>query len=250
MRAMGKPAVIGSQDITIDVKAQQIKSRDGKLTLSRGDIITIDGSTGIVYAGEMPTVTPIFTEEFQTILRWTDKYKRMQVFANADSADDVRRAIELGAEGIGLCRTEHMFFRPERINLFRQLILTESPEDRKTCLEKIKSMQQEDFLEIFRAAENHEVIIRLLDSPKHEFLPDPDQPDYDGQIEHLAEVLQWETRQCREVIRRMKETNPMLGCRGCRQAIVNPDIVRMQTEAIVGKEYIHLYQNAHLILSS
>jgi pyruvate,orthophosphate dikinase len=234
MRGMGKTAVVGAQDIIVDHKAQQLRTKDGKMQIQRGDVITIDGSTGIVYQGELPTITPIHDEEFQTILHWADKYKRMQVLANADTAEDVKKAIEMGAEGVGLCRTEHMFFAPDRIQLFRQLILTENESDRKSCLQQILDMQQGDFVEIFRAAENHEVVIRLLDSPTHEFLPNPDKPDYDRVIEELAVKMGWSDHNCRTRIKSLRESNPMMGCRGCRQSIVHPDLVEMQTRAIIG----------------
>jgi pyruvate,orthophosphate dikinase len=230
----GKTAVIGAQGVIIDANAQELRTKDNKMRIGRGDVITIDGSTGLVYVGEMPTITPIHDEEFQTILHWADKYKRMQVLANADTAEDVKKAIELGAEGVGLCRTEHMFFQADRINFFRQLILAESEEDRKRCLQSILSLQQQDFVEIFRAAENHEVVIRLLDAPIHEFLPDPNKPDYDHELELLGDRLGWSKSTCRARIGRLRECNPMMGCRGCRQAIVHPDLIDMQTRAIMG----------------
>ncbi len=234
MRGMGKSAVTGIQYLVINQEQQTLSTRDDKFQLHMGEVITIDGTTGMVYVGEVPTTMVGHLDEFQTILNWADKYKTMNVLANADTPEDVRKAIALGAEGIGLCRTEHMFFHPDRINIFRKMILSEGKEERQRCLQQMLPYQRQDFLQIFREMHNRQVTIRYLDPPMHEFLPNPNQFDFDEQVERLSGELQMSPDTLRSRIFTLQESNPMLGCRGSRLEILYPEIVEMQSKAIMG----------------
>ena len=186
--------------------------------LHEGDVITIDGGTGRVMLGEVPLVPPQINDDFQTILQWADELRRLRVHANADTPEDAAKARELGAEGIGLCRTEHMFMAEDRLPVMREMILADGEADRRAALERILPMQQADFEGIFEAMAGLPVTIRLLDPPLHEFLPPLEEATDD---------------RMRERIRVLHETNPMLGMRGCRVGLIFPEIYEMQVRAIV-----------------
>jgi pyruvate, orthophosphate dikinase len=215
-RGMGKPCVAGCEALTVDVDK-------GTATLAghvlhEGDTITIDGGTGRVMLGEVPLVPPQINDDFQTILQWADDLRRLRVHANADTPEDAAKARELGAEGIGLCRTEHMFMADERLPVMREMILADSEADRRAALDRILPMQQHDFEGIFEAMAGLPVTIRLLDPPLHEFLPS------------LEEATD---ERMRDRIRVLHEANPMLGFRGCRLGLIFPEIYEMQVRAIV-----------------
>ncbi|WP_338469314.1 pyruvate, phosphate dikinase [Niallia sp. XMNu-256] len=232
-RGMGKACICGCEALKIDVKAQQITV--GDKVVNYGDTITIDGSTGEVMLGEIPMIDPELSDEFQQLLSWADEARYLGVRANADNPEDAKKALEFGAGGIGLCRTEHMFTDPKRTPIVQEMILADNLEDRMTALEKLLPMQQSDFEGIFEAMQGHPVTIRLLDPPMHEFLPDKE--------ELLVEVtkLQITAPDSEELkekefllkkVNQLAETNPMLGHRGCRLGVIFPEIYEMQAEAI------------------
>lgn len=224
-RGMGKPCVSGASDVIIDHKAETMVIRG--ITVKSGDMLTIDGSTGDVILGETPMLQPVLTGHFSTLMQWADKMRRMKVRANAETPLDAQTARDFGAEGIGLCRTEHMFFDPTRILFVRQMILADTADERKAALAKIEPFQREDFIRIFKIMKGLPVTIRLLDPPLHEFLPHEE-----GEIETLAKSLSVSVNRVRERIARLHEANPMLGLRGSRLGIVYPEIYEMQVRAI------------------
>lgn len=232
-RGMGKPCVCGCESIRVD-NANQCFQVDGR-TVAKGEVISIDGATGRVIWGEVPMVEHRISGDFQTILDWADKARTMKVRANADTPEDAARAIELGAEGIGLCRTEHMFFSPERLPIVQEMILAESLEKREAALQRILPFQRDDFKGILKAMAGYPVTIRLLDPPLHEFLPDRD--ELLVQVNNLrrggesAELKEKEALW--QKVNAMHEFNPMLGHRGCRLGLVFPEIYRMQVRAIL-----------------
>lgn len=240
MRGMGKSAVTGARNMYIKDGILVGEDLNGKaVQISEGTTITIDGSTGNVYLGEMPTVISGKNEHYQRILKWADKYKRIQVLVNAETVDDIRKSQEYGAEGVGLCRTEHMFFHPERLFLFRLMILSDSYEQRCRYLADMLPLQQEDFRQIFRLMPNRQVTVRLLDPPLHEFLPvrqkdDSMAFDHEEDLLKIASELGITLELLLSRIQAMKESNPMMGFRGCRLSIVYPEITEMQTKAIIG----------------
>jgi pyruvate,orthophosphate dikinase len=215
-RGMGKPCVAGCEDLSIDVKASTV--RIGEHDLRAGDVITIDGGTGRVIVGAVPLVAPAIDENFETVLEWADGLRRLGVRANADTPEDAARAREFGAEGIGLCRTEHMFMGEERLPVVRDMILAREEEERRAALDKLLPVQQADFEGIFEAMAGLPVTIRLLDPPLHEFLPPLEEATSDAM---------------RDRIRQLHEANPMLGTRGCRLGLQFPEIYEMQVRAIV-----------------
>jgi pyruvate, orthophosphate dikinase len=215
-RGMGKPCVAGCDSLSIDIGARTITL--GGQTLHEGDVLTIDGGTGVVIVGEVPLVPPSVNEDLQTILGWGDEHRRLHVHANADTPEDAARAREFGAQGIGLCRTEHMFMAEERLPVVREMILAESEDGRRRALEKLLPMQQGDFESIFEAMVGLPVTIRLLDPPLHEFLPSLEQAT-DDRMRHR--------------IRQLQEANPMLGTRGCRLGLQWPEVYEMQVRAIM-----------------
>jgi pyruvate,orthophosphate dikinase len=215
-RGMGKPCVAGCEGLSIDIDARTITV--GDRTLSEGDLLTIDGGTGAVIVGEVPLVAPEVNDDLQTILEWGDEHRTLKVRANADTPEDAAKAREFGAQGIGLCRTEHMFMADDRLPVVRQMILADSEEGRRQALDKLLPMQQGDFEAIFEAMAGLPVTIRLLDPPLHEFLPPPEQ------------VTDERTRRR---IRELQESNPMLGTRGCRLGLQWPEIYEMQVRAII-----------------
>ncbi|MBW2187551.1 MAG: pyruvate, phosphate dikinase, partial [Deltaproteobacteria bacterium] len=226
-RGMGKCCVSGCGDIKINYGKQQFTDRSGKV-FNKGDIITLDGSSGEVMCGTVPTVQPELTGEFGVLMGWVDQVRRLKVRTNADTPADAKVAREFGAEGIGLCRTEHMFFDADRIMAVREMILAEDLDGRKLALAKIIGMQREDFLGLFREMKGLPVTIRLLDPPLHEFLPHTDK-DIDG----LAQSMNVPAETLKQKVEFLHEFNPMLGHRGCRLGITYPEVYDMQVRAIM-----------------
>lgn len=225
-RGMGKCCVAGCGEIKVDEAAKEI--RVGELTIKEGDFLSIDGSTGKVYLGEVKQSPVEVTGNFEKLMNWVDETKQMMVRTNADNPRDAKAAVEFGAEGIGLCRTEHMFFEEDRIPAVREMILSKDVEQREKALAKILPMQRQDFLEIFEVMEGKPVNIRLLDPPLHEFLPQDDET-----IAELAESMGIDAAEIRKRIVDLEEFNPMLGHRGCRLAVTYPEICVMQARAII-----------------
>ncbi|MDO5015406.1 MAG: pyruvate, phosphate dikinase [Eubacteriales bacterium] len=225
-RGMGKPCITGCSSLLIDEKNKTV-TIDG-VDYKKGDILSLDGSTGQVYADEIPTVDAEIAGNFETIMEWAKEISKMNVRANADKAEDVAKAIELGAGGVGLTRTEHMFFEKDRIFDFRKMILSKTKEEREEALKVIQPIQESDFEGIFRALNGLPATIRLLDPPLHEFLPKKG-----AEINELAESMGMKPKDVKKVIKSLQELNPMLGMRGCRLAIIFPEIPRMQTAAII-----------------
>ena len=225
-RGMGKCCVAGCSGINVD--EENLKMTVQGKTYKEGDFISINGSTGVVYEGEIDTVTPELKGDFETIMKWADQIRRMRVRANADNPRDAKQALDFGAEGIGLCRTEHMFFEEERIPAIRQMILAETEEERRTALAKLLPYQKGDFKGIYEVMEERPVTIRLLDPPLHEFLPHTEK-----ETRELAEQTGISYEKLSHKAAELHEFNPMLGHRGCRLAVSFPEIAEMQTEAII-----------------
>jgi pyruvate,orthophosphate dikinase len=226
-RGMGKCCVAGCGDIKVDYSGESFTARNG-VVVRKGDTITLDGSKGEVMLGEVPTVPVQLTGDFGTLMTWADSFRTMKVRTNADTPHDARVAREFGAEGIGLCRTEHMFFDAERIAAVREMILSEELEGRERALAKIMPMQKGDFIGIFREMKGLPVTIRLLDPPLHEFLPQEERD-----IEDLARTMKVTVNSVKHKIELLHEFNPMLGHRGCRLGITYPEIYDMQVRAIM-----------------
>jgi pyruvate,orthophosphate dikinase len=224
-RGMGRACVAGAGDLRIDYKAGTITARDKVVRL--GDTITINGSTGEVMLGEVPTIQPELSGDFAILMDWADEFRTMGVRANADTPLDAKTARRFGAEGIGLCRTEHMFFDEHRIIAVREMIMADDAEGRRKAVAKLLPMQRQDFIEIFRIMEDLPVTIRLLDPPLHEFLPKTDK-----EMEELVEATGKDIAVIRHRAHALHESNPMLGHRGCRLAITGPEIYEMQARAI------------------
>ncbi len=229
-RGWGKPCVAGCGDIVINYDNKNFTN--GDLTIKEGDWISIDGTTGKVFAGQKKVVKPEMDEDFHTFMSWVDSYREMLVRTNADSPKDAKKARDFGAEGIGLCRTEHMFFGEERIRAMRKMIIADSEIERREALSKLLPYQRKDFIEIFEAMEGLPVTVRLLDPPLHEFLPEDKE-----EIERVANDLNIRPAHFAEIVRSLKEFNPMLGHRGCRLGITYPEITEMQTRAILEAAY-------------
>lgn len=225
-RGMGKCCVAGCSGINVD--EENLKMTVQGQTYKEGDFISINGSTGVVYEGRIDTVTPELKGDFETIMKWADQIRRMRVRANADNPRDAKQALDFGAEGIGLCRTEHMFFEEERIPAIRQMILAETEEERRTALAKLLPYQKGDFKGIYEVMEERPVTIRLLDPPLHEFLPHTEK-----ETRELAEQTGISYEKLSHKAAELHEFNPMLGHRGCRLAVSFPEIAEMQTEAII-----------------
>jgi len=224
-RGMGKPCVSGCGHIRVDYGRGTMSV--GSRTFKTGDVITIDGSLGQVLAGRMPMIEPELSGEFGTLMGWADQVRKIGVRVNADTPDDARTAIKFGAEGIGLCRTEHMFFEETRIRTVREMILAEDEQARRSALSKLLPMQRADFVELFEIMKGLPVTIRLLDPPLHEFLPHTH-----AEIEEVARAMNADPRRLADRARELSEFNPMLGFRGCRIAIAYPEIAEMQARAI------------------
>ena len=224
-RGMGKPCVSGSNEIKIDYANKLFKTKNYEV--KEGDIITIDGASGKVMLGKVPTVNPDISGDFSKLMSWANRYRKLKVRTNADTPADTKIARDFGAEGIGLCRTEHMFFDEKRIISVRQMILSETLEDRKLALEKLLPYQRSDFIEIFKIMGGLPVTVRLLDPPLHEFLPKTEKD-----IEDIAKELNITNQNIKSRINELHEQNPMLGHRGCRLGISFPEIYQMQCQAI------------------
>jgi len=226
-RGMGRCCVAGCSEIKINEHEKYFIDKNGRKYVE-GDWISIDGSTGNVYGEQLPTVEPEMAGDFATFMKWADELRTLKVRTNADTPKDAAVAVKFGAEGIGLCRTEHMFFEADRIFAFRQMIVSNSVEQRKKALEKILPMQRGDFEGLFTEMKGHPVTIRLLDPPLHEFLPQDE-----GEINSLANELNITAAELKNVIKNLHELNPMMGHRGCRLAVSYPEIAEMQTRAII-----------------
>ena len=225
-RGMGTCCVSGCSAINMDEENKKF-TLAGK-TYHEGDYISIDGSTGNIYDGIIPTVDASIAGEFGRIMAWADKYRTLKVRTNADTPQDAKKARELGAEGIGLCRTEHMFFEGNRIDAFREMICSDTVEEREAALEKILPMQQGDFEQLYEALEGNPVTIRFLDPPLHEFVPTEE-----ADIEALAKAQGKSVETIKAIIDSLHEFNPMMGHRGCRLAVTYPEIAKMQTRAVI-----------------
>ncbi len=224
-RGMGKCCVAGCGDITIDYESREF--RVGENVVREGEFITLDGSTGEVYLGKIPVVEPELDDYFKKIMEWSDEVRKLGVRTNADTPKDAEVAVKFGAEGIGLCRTEHMFFEGERIKAVREMILSDTLEGRKKALEKLLPYQKQDFIGLFKVMGEKPVTIRLLDPPLHEFLPHEEE-----EIQEIAQEMNISVEKLKEKINELKEFNPMLGHRGCRLGITYPEITEMQARAI------------------
>ena len=226
-RGMGRCCVSGCETLTLNEEEKVLTTKDG-LVFREGDYLSLDGSTGLVYGEKIETVEPEISGEFEEFMSWADNIRTMKVRANADNERDANHAIKFGAEGIGLCRTEHMFFDEDRIFAVRQMIVADSIEKREEALAKILPMQRNDFEQIFRVMNDMPVTVRYLDPPLHEFLPHTD-----DEIKPLAESLGMTFQALKDRIESLKEFNPMMGHRGCRLAVTYPEIAVMQTRAII-----------------
>ncbi len=224
-RGMGKPCVAGAGSLRVDYQAQTMSA--GGVTMKKGDVVTIDGATGQVLAGKVAMREPELSGEFGALMQWADAVRKLKVRANADTPADARAAIKFGAEGIGLCRTEHMFFEEDRIRAVREMILAEDEKSRRAALAKLLPMQRADFVELFAIMDGLPVTIRLLDPPLHEFLPHTER-----EIAEVAAAMGADARKLADRARELHEFNPMLGFRGCRLAIAYPEIAEMQARAI------------------
>lgn len=227
-RGMGKCCVAGCASIRVNEAARTLTTADGK-TYQPGDYLSVNGSTGEVYDGRLRTIIPTLSGDFETIMEWADELRELKIRTNADNPRDARQALAFGAEGIGLCRTEHMFFDETRIPAIRRMILADTPEEEMEALEAIRPLQQQDFKEIFLAMGDRPVTIRLLDPPLHEFLPQSA-----AEIAEVAALMEVSVEKIAAKVTELHEINPMLGHRGCRLAITSPAIAVMQTEAIIG----------------
>ncbi|RKY83322.1 pyruvate, phosphate dikinase, partial [candidate division KSB1 bacterium] len=234
-RGMGKCCVAGCEEIKVDEVNKKIVVRDGELEIKEGEWLSLDGSTGRVIKGKVPTIEPKLTGEFGEFMKWADSIRKLGVRTNADIPKDARVARDFGAEGIGLCRTEHMFFEEERLPIMQEMILADNEEDRKKALNKLLPMQREDFKGLFEVMEGYAVTIRLLDPPLHEFLPKREEllveiarMEAKGETEGLEDKKKLLAR-----VEELHEFNPMLGHRGCRLGITYPEITEMQTRAII-----------------
>ena len=225
-RGMGTCCVSGCGDVAMDEENKQF-TLAGK-TFHEGDWLSIDGTTGNIYDGEIKTVDATIAGEFGRVMAWADKYRKLKVRTNADTPADAKKARELGAEGIGLCRTEHMFFEEDRIAAFREMICSDTVEEREAALEKILPYQQNDFKQLYEALEGNPVTIRFLDPPLHEFVPTEE-----ADIEKLAKAQGKSVETIKTIIASLHEFNPMMGHRGCRLAVTYPEIAKMQTKAVI-----------------
>lgn len=229
-RGMGKPCIVGCSDIKID-HASKVLLASGKV-VKEGDLLTIDGSTGNVYAAEIPTLEPLLTDDFKTIIKWADKFKRLGVWANADTPEAASLARSYGASGIGLCRTERMFNAQDRLLVFIEMIMANSSDERKSPLEKLRSLQKQDFKEILKIMSGYHVTIRLLDPPLHEFLPNVETMLNRLHVQQQKGEEIFQDRKLLERAKQLAEVNPMMGHRGVRVGITYPEIYEMQIRSI------------------
>ena len=226
-RGMGRCCVAGCGELRIDEAGKKFTDAAGNV-YREGDWISLDGSTGNVYAGQLPTVAPELTGDFGKFMAWADEIRMLKVRTNADTPADAAQAFNFGAEGIGLCRTEHMFFEGERIKAMREMIVSRTEEQRRKALDKLLPMQRKDFEGLFREMKGHPVTIRYLDPPLHEFLPQAD-----GDIRNLADDMGMSYDDLKAIVESLHEFNPMMGHRGCRLAVSYPEIAEMQTRAVI-----------------
>ena len=226
-RGMGRCCVAGCNDIFVDEENKFIRTAEGRI-FREGDYISLDGSTGNVYGEQIKTIPASISGNFETIMQWADEYRRLGVRTNADTPRDAKTAREFGAEGIGLCRTEHMFFDSERIASVRQMIVSDNEKQRKAALAKIQPMQKADFKALYTEMEGRPVTVRLLDPPLHEFIPHEEED-----IRALAKEMGISYEKLQDKVTSLHEVNPMLGHRGCRLAVTYPEIARMQVSAIM-----------------
>ena len=238
-RGMGVCAITGCNKLTIDYSAGTATTDSGHV-IKRGDIITIDGIAGEVMLGDIPKIMASSSDDFQILLSWADKYRKLQVRANAETPEDAAKAIELGAEGIGLCRTEHMFFAADRIDIMRGMILSENRAEREGYLEKLEQFQHDDFLALFRIMDGKPITIRLLDPPLHEFLPHSPED-----IKLLSDHIGKPVSMIEAAVSDLQEVNPMLGLRGCRLSVVHPEITEMQVRAIMSAAIAATEEGCH-----
>ncbi|RKY39845.1 MAG: pyruvate, phosphate dikinase, partial [Candidatus Omnitrophota bacterium] len=224
-RGMGKPCVVGCSEIVVDEEKEELKVKDK--IIKRGEVISIDGSTGEVFLKEVKLIEPKVSGEFATLMRWADSIRKLKVRTNADTPYDAQVARDFGAQGIGLCRTEHMFFGKDRLPKMQKMVLAETKEEREKALSQLLPLQKEDFKGIFEVMKGFPVTIRLLDPPLHEFLPKTDE-----EIEELSKNIGIPKEKIKETVQKLNEFNPMLGFRGCRLGIVYPEVIRMQAQAI------------------
>ena len=238
-RGMGVCAITGCNKLTIDYSAGTATTDSGHV-IKRGDIITIDGIAGEVMLGDIPKIMASSSDDFQILLSWADKYRKLQVRANAETPEDAAKAIELGAEGIGLCRTEHMFFAADRIDIMRGMILSENRTEREGYLEKLEQFQHDDFLALFRIMDGKPITIRLLDPPLHEFLPHSPED-----IKLLSDHIGKPVSMIEAAVSDLQEVNPMLGLRGCRLSVVHPEITEMQVRAIMSAAIAATEEGCH-----
>ena len=229
-RGMGKPCIVGAENLKIDKGERKISN--GQITIEEGDLISLDGSTGEIFLGEVELESAKLTDEFNTLMAWCDDFKKLSIRANAETINDTAKSLEFGADGIGLCRTEHMFFEGERILPMREMIMANNKQGRKRALNKIIDFQINDFVEIFKLLKDKPITVRLLDPPMHEFLPKSD-----IEISELANSLRVSPAYVSEVLSRISESNPMLGHRGVRLGLSYPEIYKMQVEAIFKASY-------------
>lgn len=225
-RGMGKCCISGCNEITINEKEKKMAIKD--VILSEGDYISLDGSNGNIYIGKIQTVPVTISGNFAKLMNWADEVRKLQVRTNADNPRDAKQAFDFGAEGIGLCRTEHMFFEPERISAIREMIVSKTAEQRAKALNKLLPMQRTDFEQLYKTMKGYPVTIRLLDPPLHEFLPHED-----SEIEKLSKEMQVSFKELKDIVTELRESNPMMGHRGCRLDVTYPEIAKMQTKAII-----------------
>ena len=225
-RGMGTACVAGCQELIVDEQGKKFKL--GGKTYKEGDAISIDGSTGLIYGEAVKTVPASISGDFGTIMSWADKYRALQVRTNADTPQDAKTAFDFGAQGIGLCRTEHMFFDADRIPAVREMIVSKTTEERKKALKKLLPMQKKDFIGLYKAMQGKPVTIRFLDPPLHEFLPHED-----SEIKALAKEMGLSFEELKSTVEGLKEVNPMMGHRGLRLAVTYPEIAEMQTKAVI-----------------
>ncbi|MBY0263991.1 MAG: pyruvate, phosphate dikinase, partial [Holosporales bacterium] len=225
-RGMGKPCVVGTENLYVDLDAESLSL--GGLQIKAGEIITLNGSTGEIFKGKGRVEPPVLSDNFQDFMKWADETRRLEVRANAETVQDARVALEAGAQGIGLCRTEHMFFEVSRILAVRQMILAKTPQERRKALLQIFPMQRQDFVDIFKVMRGLPVTVRLLDPPLHEFLPQGE-----AEIDQLAHSLEIPVSAVRHRISELRENNPMLGHRGCRLGVTAPEIYEIQVDALL-----------------
>lgn len=239
-RGMGKPCIVGAENLKIDKDERKISN--GQITIEEGDLISLDGSTGEIFLGEVELESAKLTDEFNTLMAWCDDFKKLSIRANAETINDTAKSLEFGADGIGLCRTEHMFFEGERILPMREMIIANNKQGRKRALNKIIDFQVNDFVEIFKLLKEKPITVRLLDPPMHEFLPKSE-----IEIGDLARALGVSSVYVSEVLAKINESNPMLGHRGVRLGLSYPEIYKMQVEAIFKASH-EIYQKEKIII--